>query len=107
MDQWEYKRRVLPVHDSGDAVDRMMNEMGWDGWELVGLSHFRGRSQVTTEMASGSVFGFKKEAVVKGSEVHDQLDHHGMTKTIGVFKRRLTEERKQEILEEQKKADGQ
>ncbi|MEE2642260.1 MAG: hypothetical protein VX768_16640 [Planctomycetota bacterium] len=101
--QWEYRRVQLDVHLSGNEVDRVMNEMGWDGWELVGISNHTGSLKGNTKegTATGSVTSAMHNATVAkiNTDYANMVNQHpAMKRTIGIFKRLLTEERKQEIL---------
>ena len=99
--QWEYKRIMLPLHLAGDEADRMMNQMGWEGWELVGLSNHTGNlRRVGVESQSGGIANSAATIATQNAQIKLLKQHPGIIQTVAVFKRRLTEERKSQILSE-------
>lgn len=52
MKQWEYKTVFLPV-PLADHFQEYLNEMGRDGWEIVGCSFVDGTNQKTYQTFAG------------------------------------------------------
>jgi len=97
--QWEYMRQMIPLHITGAEADTLLNKLGWDGWELVSISNSTGLLKLDISDSGGG--GAMKNITQNAQQLkmaHAQGQNPMLRQTVGVFKRRLTEQRKREIL---------
>ena len=91
--QWEYHRVAMTLHHGYGDGDDELNILGFDGWELVGISNFTG------------VIGLEAHSPASCSDLF--RGNPDMRHPVLIFKRRLTEERKQELIARQEKIEKQ
>lgn len=99
--QWEYIRRMIPAHIEGQQAENLLNELGWEGWELVGISNSTGllKIQGTENQNAGVIQGVGAAASsLRNAKIIQ--NHPKLRQTVGIFKRRVSKARRNAILAE-------